>query len=369
MAASEKKTNPLAVSVALCLDGDVFDRFGPVLRHLVVGLVDQAVQIRLVGTDARIEGLKLGPVQSVLYRRIVWPVRGRRTEQLMEMLATDPPTIAHAMSGESYAVGLDIADAFDTDVALQVTSVADCERITQLDTTRVGVFIAMSDPLVEILLTQLSLPEERIALVRPGVRTATDSRRGILTKGEPTILCTAPLESGGGVDKLIKAAAILKKRGHEFLLFLLGTGAKETALRRLAHDRGLDRCVIFSHPTGDLVQAMQSADIFVHPSEDAALSADGLSAMGNGMAVVCVPNAVCDYYRHDDTALVAEHATADALADSIQRLLADRALAHRLAAAGVEYLRTHHAWSGMAERTAAAYRQFALNRATFSMRE
>ncbi len=366
VADSEKNSSPLAVNVALCLDGDVFDRFGAVLRHLVVGLVDQAVQVRLVSSDARIESLKLGPVQSVLHPRVVWPVRVRRTEQLIETLASDPPTITHALSGGSYAIALEIADAFDTDVALQVTSVADCDRIAQLDASRVGVCIAMSEPLADILTTQLGMPSERIVLVRPGVRTTAGGDPG---QGKPTVLCTAPFEPGSGVDKLIKAAHILHKREHDLLLFLLGEGPKESTLRRLTRDRGLDTRVIFAHPTGDLVQAMRSADIFVHPSEDTALSADGLQAMGNGMAVVSFPNAVCDHYRHEETALVTAHATAESLADSIERLLADRALAQRLSTSGVEYVRTHHAWSGMAERTAATYRQFALNRATFSMKE
>ncbi len=369
VADSAQNSSSLAVNVALCLDGDVFDRFGPVLRHLVVGLVDQAVHVRLASSDVRIEQLKLGPVQSVLHARAVWPTRHRRTEQLIEMLAGDPPTIVHAFSGDSYRIAVDVADAFDADLVLSVTSVADCDKIAQVDCSRAGIFIAMSQPLIDILTTQLGTPSEQVTLVRPGVRTAGEARGGPAEGSAATILSTASFESGSGVDKVIKAAHMLIKRGHDLLLFLLGEGPKESSLRRMAHERNLDARVIFAHPTGDLTHAMQSADIFVHPSEDTALSADGLQAIGTGMTVVTVPNTVCDYYRHDETALVTAQATAEALADAIELLLSDRATAQRLAASGIEYVRKHHAWSGMAERTAAAYRKLALNRTTFSIKE
>ena len=58
-----------------------------------------------------------------------------------------------------------------------------------------------------------------------------------------------------------------------------------------------------------------------------------------------------------------------ALADGIERLLADREFARKLAAAGQEYVRTHHAASQMAETVANTYRQILSGRPTLPATE
>jgi glycosyltransferase involved in cell wall biosynthesis len=91
--------------------------------------------------------------------------------------------------------------------------------------------------------------------------------------------------------------------------------------------------------------------------------------MGTGLAVVTAPTAVCDHFYADETAIVCDTPTAESFADAIERLLADRGLAQRIATAAMEHVRRHHAASGMAELTAATYRQLALARATFPITE
>ena len=169
----------------------------------------------------------------------------------------------------------------------------------------------------------------------------------------------AELERGGGVDRLIEAVDILRKRDQELLLFLLGQGTQEPALRNMIRRRGLSSCITLAHPAGDLTRALHGIDIFVQPSAEAAFSDGGLQAMGAGIAVVAFPGGVCDHYRSNETAFVCDKPTAQSLADSIERLLTDKAAARRIATAGVEYARTHHAVSAMAQRTADAYRKLA----------
>ena len=357
----------LAISVALCLDGDAFDRLGAVLRHLVVGLVDQAIQVRLLSADPRVESLKLGPIQTLVHRRIMWPMVGRRIDHLLEALSHEPPTVVHAVSAGSYRPAEAIAEAFDTDLVIQITSAGDCDATEQLDGSRIGKFIALSRPLMAMLGTQLNIPSDRIELIRPGVRVSPEITCFASPQRGATILCTSAFEPGGGVDKLIEALGILHAHDHRPLLFLVGRGRDESSLRRLAREKGLSAHITFAHALGDMTQAMSSADIFVHPSVEPALSVSGLQAMGAGMAVVTFPHEVCDYYRHDETAVVCEDATPSALADAIDQLLADRDRARRIATAAREYARTHHAMSDMAERTAGVYRRLALHRATFSI--
>ena len=358
-----------SVSLALCVDSEALDRFGGVLRHLLVGLVDQAVGLRLVSADPRVEALTLGPIQTVVHERIAWPLAGRRMEALLDVLSQKPPTVVHAMSGASYRVAVGLAEAFDADLVVQVTSLADCKAVSNLAQRRVGRFLAVSQPLLAILGDQLQVPVDRLDLIRPGVLASSEIACFADPDRVPALLCLSALERGSGVDRLIEAVDVLRRRDRSLMLFLLGRGRHESALRRMIRDRKLASFVTLAHPSGNLTRAMYSADIFVRPSTDTAFNADGLQALGAGMAVVAMSSSVCDHLHDGETAIACDKTTVEALAEAIERLLADPALARRMATNGLDYVRAHHAVSGMAERTANTYRQLALDRATFPIKE
>lgn len=361
--------SPLAVNVVLCLERDAFDRFATVLQHLLVGLVDQAAQVRVLSSDPRVQALSLGPIQTVLHQRIVWPVAGRRIEALIHELAPRAPMLVHAMSAGSYRLAGAIADAFDTDLVLQITSLADCDAVADLSGRPVGRYLAVSAPLQRVLDEQLNIPSQRVVLVRPGVRASPRIGSFENAGRVPTVLCTTPLERGRGVGRLIEAVDLLRKRDHRFMLFLLGQGSNEASFRRMIRERELSSYVTLAHTPQRPLQAMQNADLFVEPSSEPAFSVDSLEAMGAGLAVVAAPSSICDHLRDGETCVVCEDLTPESFAASIEGLLTDPARARQLATAACEYVRLHHSVSHMAEQTAGAYRRLALARATFSIRK
>ncbi len=358
-----------ALSVALCVDGEVLQRLGRVLRHLAVGLVDQAIRTRLVSTDARIEDLALGPIQTVVHQPIRWPVSRRRTERMIDALAPQPPTLVHAMSHLSYRVAWTIAEHFDSDLVLQVTSLSDCGALAEMDLSRVGRIVTISERLRQILESELKIPIEQVEVIRPGVQAFDQPACFARPDRVPTVLCTAALEKGFGVDRLIEAAEILRRGGRRAMFFLLGQGSHESALRRLARDHEVSATVTFAQPGSDALSVMTSADLYLRPADRGAFHADGLQAMGAGLAVVTVPDSTGDHFRSGETAMVCEGSSAKSLAAGIEELLQDRALAQRLASSGLDYVRSHHSMSAMAERAAALYRQLALIRSTFTIGE
>lgn len=358
----------LALHAVLCVDEDAFDRFGRVLRHLSVGLIDQAVQLRLLSADPRLHSLSLGPIQVFQHRPIARPAITRRIGEALEFLAPQPPTSIHAIGTGSHRLATAAAEHFDADLFLDVSSLADCDAVATLDLDRVAAFFAASEPLASVLEETLSVAQDRIKLIQPGVLAAQQIACYATDGRAITILCTSPFSRDSGVDQLIEAANMLRQEGHEFLLFLLGRGKQESALRRAVRERNMASFVTFAQPVGDTVHAMQSADVFVRPSMDTGFTVDGLQALGVGMAVATIASPVCSHFRHEETALICEKASAHALADALERLLTDHAYAQRLAENGLNYVRAHHTMSVMAERTASAYREHALNRATFSIR-
>ena len=360
---------PLNLAPVLCIDRDAFDRFGRVLRYLVVGMVDQAISPRLLSSDARVEQLMLGPVQTLVHQPLVWPMVGKRTDQIAEVLSHQTPTLIHAVSSASYALAATLATSFDADLIFQVTSTHDCDEIARIGTDRVGHYLPFSTPLAHVLETQLGIKRDRIEVTKPGLLSGSRIACFANPDRQPTLLCLSSFEKGSGVDLLIDAMALLARQNHKLLLFLLGEGRQESALRRRVHEQGLSESITFAHPGGDVSQAMQGADIFVRPSGDTAFSEDTLQAMGAGLAVVSYEGPVCDHYHDDETALICGKSDAHTLAAAIERLVVDRTFARSLAAGGNAYVREHHAMSAMASTTTNVYRSLALARTTFPISE
>jgi glycosyltransferase involved in cell wall biosynthesis len=357
------------VRAAMCVDADAFNRLGKVLRHLAVGLVDQAVGLQLVGSGAWLNSLALGPIQTVIHQKLSWPRAARRRQQLVEVLSHQPPTVVHGVSVESYRAAREIAEPFEADLVLQVTSQADVDGIGPAELAREGRIIASSQPLYDQLIPRCGDKADRIELIRPGLlagsKMTSFTREGQLA----TLVCTADLEREKRVNVLIEAVALLRKNGLDLLLFLLGRGSQDAVLRRMVRRRGLSSVVTFATPLGDLTRALESADVFVHPSTGHAFTVGALQAMAAGVVVVTCENSACDHYRDGETAVLCAEAKPEVIAAAIEKVVMDRAFARRIAEGGLEYVRAHHSVSGMAERTAAVYRRLALARATISIAE
>lgn len=356
-----------AVIAALCVDSTALERFGSIMRHLCVGLVDQAIHVRLLSADPRVKKLALGPIQTLVHQRIAWPAGKRRLDQLVEVLSHQPPTVVVGMSSASYRTADTIASALDADLVFQVTSLADCDALGEFDADRIARYLVSSRPLVEILETQLEIGDERIELIRPGVLARGEPTCFDVPGRVPTVLCTSQFRKDSGIDRLIQAVGLLRDRKVEVLLFLLGQGPEEARLRRMVRARKLSARIAFAHPLGDPARALVGADIFVRPSADKTFFAGSLQAMAAGMAVVTLPNVATDHLRHNETAFVCADSKPAAFADAIQQLVTDREFARRMAVQAQEYVRTHHAMSKMGDLASAVFRALNLSRTTLSI--
>ena len=164
----------------------------------------------------------------------------------------------------------------------------------------------------------------------------------------PRILSSGRLVEKKGFSYLIEACDILRARGLDFECVIAGNGPLEESLRALVKERKLeDRITI----TGEalmqekLPEFMRSGDVYclacVWASDN---DVDGLpqmlmEAMACGLPVVStrlvgIPDLVID----GETGLLAKPNDAAGLADALQRMIEDPALAQRLAAAGRKYV-------------------------------
>jgi glycosyltransferase involved in cell wall biosynthesis len=157
------------------------------------------------------------------------------------------------------------------------------------------------------------------------------------TENPKLILTVARLTAQKSIDTLISALAILRGRGSPARATIIGDGPERAALKKQVHDLGLQDCVEFwgALPQKELWRYYAECAVFVLPSIREGMGLVLAEALLCGAPVIATDSGgVTDIIRDDETGLLVPEHNAHALADAIERILNDRALAARLAANG-----------------------------------
>jgi phosphatidylinositol alpha-1,6-mannosyltransferase len=179
----------------------------------------------------------------------------------------------------------------------------------------------------------------------------------------PTVLFVGRLVERKGVANLLRAAAASPLPYH---VVLVGFGPEELALRELARELGLGERVEFAGRVSEaeLSRKYAEADLFVLPATiDARGDTEGLGvvlleALSHGLPLVATRRGgIPQIVRDGETGLLVEDGDIPALGRAIERLLRDRPLAERLAAAGADHVRRNFSVESVAAQLAAIYRE------------
>jgi glycosyltransferase involved in cell wall biosynthesis len=166
------------------------------------------------------------------------------------------------------------------------------------------------------------------------------------TTGVPTrILCVARLVEQKGLTYLLDACALLRDRNFPFTCDVIG-GTEEPLyteywqrLKEKHHRLELESCVFFrgAQPFATVMEAYRAADVFVLPC---VVARDGrrditpnavIEAMAMKLPVISTPIAgLVEIVEHGTSGLLVAPEDPLALADEIERLAHDRALATTL---------------------------------------
>lgn len=144
---------------------------------------------------------------------------------------------------------------------------------------------------------------------------------------------------------LVDAVRSLEDRGLRPRALMVGDGPLRDAVRAQAQEAGVaDRVMLVrSIPHADLMALFRAADIVVVPSTHEGLGLVVLEALLAGTAVVAAAaGGIPEVIEDDVTGLLVPPADAQALADAIERLVADPDARTRLAAAGRARVRSVH---------------------------
>lgn len=182
-------------------------------------------------------------------------------------------------------------------------------------------------------------PEQSVELVPNGIDCAPYLRqnRAAADADAPLrLIYIGRLVAGKGLLETIEAMRIARSKGVGARLVIAGNGPEEPRLRQYARDAGLTREVSFVGAAYGEHKArlLAEADALALPSYSEGLPYSLLEAMAGGVVPIVTPvGAIPDVVAHGEHGLLVAPRDAEAIAQAIATLAADRAQLARMSAA------------------------------------
>jgi glycosyltransferase involved in cell wall biosynthesis len=178
-----------------------------------------------------------------------------------------------------------------------------------------------------------------------------------LPSGVPVVGLVGRLQPWKGQDRLLEAQSILRDRGHEMHLVIIGGDAYDLSpayaesLPRLATRLGLVASVTMTGQVPDAGPYFGQLDVLVNASDPEPFGIVLLEGMAHGVPVVAVGSGgPAEFIVDGETGLIARSGDPRALADAIEPLLASEQLRRKLGQAGRESFMRDFTDAAMRER-------------------
>lgn len=352
---------PGPVQALLVIDDDVLLRMGVVIRHLCVGMIDEAVQMTILSRSTpSAAGESIGP-SRILTQARGWLPWSRRpsSEVLIEMMGGSRPHVVHCLSCELAHWAAEWAVAWNAALIVHLTDLRDVRGFGDLGAFANLTAIAATGVIERALLREHPEMQGRVNTVPPGIPSHDEIVCYDQPDQVPAVIVTCPLEHGSGLEIALKALHAISQTGQEVHLFVLSDGHAEPAFRRQLDRYRIRSLVTFAgsiHDAESFRIAMAASDLYLLPVAPERYGANVLMAMATGLAVIAPTETVEDYLVDGQTARLFDPRPGD-LAEKWLSLLQDRAEARRLAQGALDYVRAYHKASFMVCAVAVVYRQ------------
>jgi glycosyltransferase involved in cell wall biosynthesis len=177
----------------------------------------------------------------------------------------------------------------------------------------------------------------------------------------PVVGVVGRLQPWKGQDRVLRAQALLRDRGHRLHLVIVGGDAYglssdyAASLEPLARELGLAQDVTMTGQVPDAGPFIERMDVMVNASDPEPFGIVLLEAMARGVAVLAVDSGgPAEFIRDGVSGCLARSGEPADLADALERLLDDATLRSRVAAAGRESYRREFTERALRERFFAA---------------
>jgi len=342
--------------VGLVAGGESLAALGPVVRHMVVALLDEPMSVTLVHpTGTAVPHLPVPPVRDVRYAPPRVPLLRRDPfRPVREALAPSPPDVLHALDTDAIALTRHLAAELDLAYLVHVMGM---DRSVRLADPRCRMLLAGSEPIRKALLESRTASPESVALLRPGIHRTRHTTCFMDPGHSPAIVTAGALRHVEPFAPVLEAFAHLQAAQKDCVFFLVGTGRAEHSLRRMAEKLHLMHALTFveQQEPEQLKAILHGADIFLWPTPEERIRVDVLTAMSAGVPVLTPPMPAADFIIPDRTALIFEPGNAGDLAARLLSLLDDRAHARELAQNALALLKDNHSPAHMADQLAGFY--------------
>lgn len=223
--------------------------------------------------------------------------------------------------------------------------------------------VAVGNAQRDSIVKALHLRTNSIRTVWNGVDLQPRSHRAARDGRRVRIGSVSTLGEQKGIPTLLQSARLLRDRGFDFELVIVGEGPLRPSLERMALDLGLAECVTFTGWRHDAPTLLPTFDVFVQSSYWEAMSMVILEAMAARCAIVATRVGENEsVLSHGDFGILVPARNPEALADGLARAIADPVLRERLGAAGHAAYLKQFTGKAMADRYAEVYRECALER-------
>ncbi len=364
MTAGMQEQSPGPIRVLMVVDGEVFDRLGSVVRHLCVGMLEEAVRMTVLSRSVQREADDaIGParVVNVPQRHRLWPWRRPTAAEVLQGIGGDRPHVVHCLSADLSRWAGAWAAEWKSALAVHLTDMVDIRQFRRCAPPGDGTIGIAATPTIERVLREKHPGSAgQIRVVPFGI--PAESEPVCLARPErvPAAAVTTSLTGDCGVGAVFKALKSIVKGGQEVQLFVLAGGPAERRFRRQVDQLGLRSYVTFAGRIGDWTtvrEAMRGADFYILPNSRRRFTISTLTAMANGMAVLAPAGTIGDYLIDGETASLFDPQASGQLAEKWGSLLDDRSTARRLAHGALDHIRAHHQASAMVSAIAGVYRE------------
>ncbi|MBI4512905.1 MAG: glycosyltransferase family 4 protein, partial [Gemmatimonadetes bacterium] len=199
-------------------------------------------------------------------------------------------------------------------------------------------------------------------------RFRPDADRGARARAELGLAASAfvvgyfgQIERRKRVEVLVRAAEMLRGRGRDAALLIVGAGPEDATLRR--QTAALAVPAIFTGFRTDVPDLMNACDVVVHPSIGESFGFAVAEAMGCGRPVAAAGAcSLPELIEDGETGFLFEPESADALAQILQLLQDDPALRRRIGTAARRAAEARFSLPTMLDRWEGALREVAESR-------
>ncbi len=208
--------------------------------------------------------------------------------------------------------------------------------------------ITETDYAARFLRERFSQRADRVHRIYNGLDLA-EFGRADFSSTPPLIIAIGRLIPKKGFGDLIRACALLMKRGKSFRCEIIGEGRLANALSQQIDELSLQNNVVLTgaKPQTQLRQRLAAANVFVLPSViDPEGGMDNLptvimEAMATGLPVVSTNiGGIPEMVIENETGFLVQSGDTTAMADAIKKVINDSSLAMRLGHSGYERART-----------------------------